>query len=170
VKKDISIVISGEAGQGIRTVELLIMKALKNSGYNVFSTSELMSRVRGGNNTTEIRVSNKDMLAFVDKIDILLVLSKDALKRIENRITKNTVIIGEDNFIEEKYKTGQYKIKEVPLSSLANEIGGLIYSNVLVFGLLAGIFNINSGLLQEYITKHFSTKGKEITRCLLPQV
>jgi 2-oxoglutarate ferredoxin oxidoreductase subunit alpha len=162
VKKDISIVISGEAGQGIRTVELLIMKALKNSGYNVFSTSELMSRVRGGNNTTEIRVSNKDMLAFVDKIDILLVLSKDALKRIEHRITKNTVIIGEDNFIEEKYKTGQYKIKEVPLSSLANEIGGLIYSNVLVFGLLAGIFNINSGLLQEYITKHFSTKGKEI--------
>lgn len=162
MKKDISIVISGEAGQGIRTVELLIIRALKNSGYNVFSTSELMSRVRGGNNTTEIRVSNKDMQAFVDKIDILIVLSKDALKRIENRLTKDTIIIGEDSFIEGKYKNGQYKIKEVSLSSLAKEIGGLIYSNVLTFGLLAGIFKINSGLLNEYITKYFSTKGKDI--------
>ena len=162
MKKDISIVLSGEAGQGIRTVELLIIKALKNSGYNVFSTSEFMSRVRGGNNTTEIRVSNKNIQAFVDKIDILIVLSKDAIKRIENRLTKNTIIIGEDSFIEEKYKNGQYKIKDVALRSLSKEIGGLIYSNVLIFGLLAGIFNINLGLLKDYIIKHFSAKGKDI--------
>jgi len=162
MKKDISIVLSGEAGQGIRTVELLIIKALKNLGYNVFSTSEFMSRVRGGNNTTEIRVSNKNIQAFVDKIDILIVFSKDGLKRIDNRISKNTIIIGEDDFIEEKYKNGQYKIKEVAISSLAKEVGGLIYSNVLTFGLLAGIFNINPGLLKTSITKHFSTKGKDI--------
>ena len=72
MKNDVSIVISGEAGQGIRTVELLIIKTLKNSGYNVFSTTEFMSRVRGGNNTTEIRVSNKSVQAFVNKIDILI--------------------------------------------------------------------------------------------------
>ncbi|NQU81054.1 MAG: 2-oxoacid:acceptor oxidoreductase family protein, partial [Bacteroidetes bacterium] len=110
MKNDISIVLSGEAGQGIKTVELLIIRALKNSGYNIFSTSELMSRVRGGNNTTEIRVSNKKIVAYVDKIDILIVLSKNAVFRIENRLTKDTIIIGQDSFIEEKYKNGQYII------------------------------------------------------------
>jgi 2-oxoglutarate ferredoxin oxidoreductase subunit alpha len=163
MKNDISIVLSGEAGQGIRTVELLTIRALKNSGYNVFSTTELMSRVRGGNNTTEIRISNKNILAFVDKINILIVLSKDAFVRIENRISKDTVIIGEDSFIEEKYKNGEYNIKEVAISSLAKEVGGLIYSNIITFGLLAGIFNINLNLITEYITQQFSTKGKEIT-------
>ena len=163
MKNDISIVLSGEAGQGIKTVELLIIRALKNSGYNIFSTSELMSRVRGGNNTTEIRVSNKRIVAYVDKIDILIVLSKNAVFRIENRLTKDTIIIGQDSFIEEKYKNGQYKIKDVPLSSLAKEVGGLIYSNVIIYGLLAGIFDININLIKEYIIKHFSTKGKEIT-------
>lgn len=163
MKNDISIVLSGEAGQGIKTVELLIIRALKNSGYNIFSTSELMSRVRGGNNTTEIRVSNKRIEAYVDKIDILIVLSKNAVFRIENRLTKDTILIGQDSFIEEKYKNGQYKIKDVALSSLAKEVGGLIYSNIIIYGLLAGIFDINLNLIKEYITKYFSTKGNEIT-------
>ena len=163
MKNDISIVLSGEAGQGIRTVELLLIRTLKNSGYNVFSTSELMSRVRGGNNTTEIRVSNKRIVAYVDKIDILIVLSKKAIFRIENRLSKDTIIIGQDSYIEEKYKNGQYKIKDVAISSLAKEVGGLIYSNIIIYGLLAGIFDINFNLIKEYITKYFSTKGKEIT-------
>ncbi|MBE9510359.1 MAG: 2-oxoacid:acceptor oxidoreductase subunit alpha [Bacteroidetes bacterium] len=163
MKNDISIVLSGEAGQGIRTVELLIIRALKNSGYNVFSTAELMSRVRGGNNTTEIRVSNEKIEAYVNEIDILIVLSKNAIFRIENRLTKDTIIIGQDNFIEEKYKNGQYIIKYIELSSLAKEVGGLIYSNVIIYGLLAGIFDVNINLLKESITKYFSTKGKEIT-------
>lgn len=163
MKNDISIVLSGEAGQGIKTVELLIIRALKNSGYNVFSTTELMSRVRGGNNTTEIRVSNERIEAFVDKIDILIVLSKNAFFRIENRLTKDTIIIGQDSFIEEKYKNGQYKIKYIALSSLAKEVGGSIYSNVIIYGLLGGIFDINLNLIKKSITKYFSTKGKEIT-------
>lgn len=163
MKNDISIVLSGEAGQGIKTVELLIIRALKNSGYNVFSTTELMSRVRGGNNTTEIRVSNERIEAFVDKIDILIVLSKNAFFRIENRLTKDTIIIGQDSIIEEKYKNGRYKIKYIALSSLAKEVGGLIYSNVIIYGLLGGIFDINLNLIKESITKYFSNKGKEIT-------
>ena len=162
MKNDISIVLSGEAGQGIRTVELLMIRALKNSGYNVFSTTELMSRVRGGNNTTEIRVSDKRIQAYVDKIDILIVLSKNAISRIESRLSENTIIIGENTFIEDKYKNGQYKIKNVPLSSLAKEVGGLIYSNVIIFGLLSGIFDINLNLIKEYISEQFYAKGGEI--------
>ena len=53
-RKDVSIVLCGEAGQGIQTVETILVKAIKKSGYNVFSTKEYMSRVRGGENSTEI--------------------------------------------------------------------------------------------------------------------
>jgi len=163
MKNDISIVLSGEAGQGIRTVELLLMRTLKNSGYNVFSTTELMSRVRGGNNTTEIRVSNKRIEAFIDRIDILIVLSKNAIYRIEDRLTKDTIIIGQDSFIEEIYKNDQYRIMDVPISSLAKDVGNLIYSNVITYGILTGIFDIDINLIKEYIINQFSTKGKEIT-------
>ena len=116
MKNDYSIVLSGEAGQGIRTVELLSIKALKNSGYNVFSTTEFMSRVRGGNNTTEIRISDKEVQSFIDRIDILIVLNKNSIYRLENRLTKDTLIIGQDSFIDDKYKNGQYKILNIAIS------------------------------------------------------
>jgi 2-oxoglutarate ferredoxin oxidoreductase subunit alpha len=47
-KDDISIVLCGEAGQGIQTIEYVLTHLLKLSGYNVFATKEYMSRIREG--------------------------------------------------------------------------------------------------------------------------
>ena len=86
IKDNVSIVLCGEAGMGIQTVESILTKLLKLSGYNVFATKEYMSRVRGGANSTEIRISSKRVNAFVDKIDILIPLNEGAIDRIKNRI------------------------------------------------------------------------------------
>ena len=69
LKDDVSIVLCGEAGQGIQTVERFLTRVLKFDGFNVFATKEYMSRVRGGLNSTEIRVSSKNIKSFVSKID-----------------------------------------------------------------------------------------------------
>nr|WP_281355228.1 2-oxoacid:acceptor oxidoreductase family protein [Anaerotalea alkaliphila] len=49
---------SGEAGQGVQTIEAFLMEAISHR-YHVFSTKEVMSRVRGGNNSVEIRISGE---------------------------------------------------------------------------------------------------------------
>ena len=41
-----------------------------------------MSRVRGGENSTEIRVSSTRVISYVDRIDILLSLSKGAVPHL----------------------------------------------------------------------------------------
>ena len=56
VKDDVSIVLGGEAGQGIQSMEHVLIHVLKRAGYHVFGTQEYMSRIRGGSNSTEIRV------------------------------------------------------------------------------------------------------------------
>ena len=43
----ISIVLCGQAGQGIQTVEHLLTRIFMLSNYNVFATKEYMSRIRG---------------------------------------------------------------------------------------------------------------------------
>ena len=52
-----------------------------------------MSRVRGGNNSTEIRISSWPIRAFVDRIDILMPLSPGIRDNILRRISEETVII-----------------------------------------------------------------------------
>ncbi|MHA2341958.1 MAG: 2-oxoacid:acceptor oxidoreductase family protein [Candidatus Hodarchaeales archaeon] len=135
--KDVSIVLCGEAGQGIATVEQLVTGMLKLSGYHVYSTSEFMSRIRGGTNSTLIRVSeNKSRTAFLDRIDILFPLSLSALNHLKGRISPDTVIIGEEGNINENYCPNKSNVIKVDFSTLADEIGGKIYTNILAIGIL----------------------------------
>ena len=98
-KDNISLVLCGAAGQGIQTVEELLTKTLKKSGYYVFATREYMSRVRGGVNSTAIRISSKSVRAFSEKIDFLFPLNEKAIPHLKKGLTSESVIIGEKDFI-----------------------------------------------------------------------
>ena len=80
--KDVSIVLCGQAGQGVQTVEYLLTRILKLAGYHVFATKEYMSRVRGGANSTTIRVSGQRVSALVSRMDILVALNEDAVAHV----------------------------------------------------------------------------------------
>ena len=46
-----------------------------------------MSRVRGGENSTEIRVSSKRVISYVNRIDIFLALSEGAVPHLRKSYT-----------------------------------------------------------------------------------
>ena len=135
---DLSIVLSGEAGQGLKTLELIFAKIVKSNGLHVFTYTEFMSRIRGGNNTTEIRVSPRPCSAFVDRIDIAVSFQKQGLKRIANRISADTVVIGERETLDETFTHGA-SVNEVALSSLAKESGGAFMLNTVAMGMLSAL-------------------------------
>ena len=157
LSNDVSIVLCGEAGQGIQTVEYILTRLLKLAGYNVFATKEYMSRIRGGSNSTEIRISSKRVSAFTDKIDILIPLSKEAIQRVERRISPETIIIGE------KEKLGnKHEIIDIPFSQIASELGGRIYANIIAVGLISGLFKVEPEVAENYIQQFFSSKGGKV--------
>ena len=162
-RKDVSIVLCGEAGQGIQTVETILVKAIKKSGYNVFSTKEYMSRVRGGENSTEIRVSSNRVYSYVDRIDILLALSEGAIPHLENRITSNTLIMGDEKHLKSFFQDG-YDLINIKLLEMAIEMGGAIFSNVITAGIIACILNVPKSVFESCIEEIFSRKGEEIVR------
>ena len=160
-QEDVSIVICGEAGQGIQTVESILIQAVKFGGYNVCSTKEYMSRVRGGENSTEIRVSSKRVNAYVNRIDILVAISKGAIDHLKERISENTIIIGDEGtlkFIENE------NIIKIPFLKTAKEIGGPIYANVIAAGVISRILNIDKSIFDECLTGMFTRKGEKILK------
>lgn len=156
--KDVSIVLCGEAGQGIQTVEKILASILKSSGYYIFSTKEFMSRIRGGSNSTEIRVSDKPVNSFVEKIDILIPLDSKAVDHVKWRISKNTVILGKKEFIEGKSE----KTFEVPFTELAKESGNKLYANTVTVGHLSGMLGVDFSITKDFIKDFFKKKDKEI--------
>ena len=161
--KDVSIVLCGEAGQGIATVEQLVTGMLKLSGYHVYSTSEFMSRIRGGTNSTLIRISEKkSRSAFIDRIDILFPLSLGALSHLKERISPDTIIIGEEGNINENYCPNERNVIKVDFTTMAKEIGGKIYTNIIAVGIVLSLFRVNDEMSSNYLKRRFSSKGDTI--------
>lgn len=160
--KDISIVLCGQAGQGIQTVEFLLTRILKLTGYNVFATKEYMSRVRGGANSTQIRVSSDRVSAVVDRIDLLIALNKGAIQHVQTRMSPKTLVLGEKDVIGDDINRGQYRFFDMPFTSIATEIGNKIYSNVVAVGALAGLLGVELERASEFVVGYFGSKSQDV--------
>jgi 2-oxoglutarate ferredoxin oxidoreductase subunit alpha len=163
-KKDVSIVLCGQAGQGIQTVERILVRLLKLSGFHVFATKEYMSRVRGGSNSTEIRVASSRVSALVDRMDILIPFNKGALKHVERRISQNSFILGDEEIISKDCQLDGGQCIPVPLSKIASDIGGKIYVNIIAAGMVLGLFQVEQDIFTNFIKEYFSIKGDDIVK------
>jgi Pyruvate/2-oxoacid:ferredoxin oxidoreductase gamma subunit len=61
---EITVKITGEAGQGMQTVGFNLCKLFTRAGLYVFANQDYMSRIRGGNNFFQLRVSKVSGLYF----------------------------------------------------------------------------------------------------------
>lgn len=159
---DYSIVLCGQAGQGIQTVEFLLTKIFKGASLNVFATKEYMSRVRGGINSTEIRVGTVPVKAFVNRIDVLVALDKGAIEHLEKRISSDTVIFAEANFLPKGFSHSVERIIDVSFSNLVADIGGKLYSNSIAVGMVTSLFGIDLQIVEEQLKQFFGKKGQDI--------
>ncbi len=160
-RDDISVVLCGEAGQGIQTVEQVLTRCLKLSGFHVFATKEYMSRIRGGSNSTEIRISSRRVSASVDRMDILIPFHKGALEHVKKRISPQTLILGDREFLFEGSPASKDMI-DIPFSQMAADTGGRIYVNIIAAGVILGIFRVDTEILAPFIRDFFSRKEANI--------
>lgn len=161
--KDLTIVLSGQAGQGLMTIEKLLAHVVKDK-YFLFSSPEFMSRVRGGNNSIELVIASEPVMAWRHKIDILVILGNNGLSRMKTRLKKNTLIISESQLLSTKDKEG-LSVVEFDISGMAKEAGSPLYKNTVVFGLIAKLLNLDNDSCHESIkSKFFKLKTDIISK------
>lgn len=154
----LSLVLGGEAGQGIQFIETILKTLIKRSGYYVFATKEYMSRIRGGINTTEIRISKSNLFSHVDTIDILVPLKQGVIPHLGTRITDKTVILGDASNIKVN------KITDIPFNEIASDYGNRIYANSVALGAISALLHLDEDILFSLIEKKFALKGSEIAK------
>ncbi|HNY79146.1 MAG: 2-oxoacid:acceptor oxidoreductase subunit alpha [Sedimentisphaerales bacterium] len=160
-KHDVSVVLCGQAGQGVQTVEHLVTRILKAAGYHVFATKEYMSRVRGGANSTTIRVCGRRVAAPVSRMDILVPLNKGAVAHVAERLSPETVLVGEREVVGDDDVESQ-RFLAVPFTQIASDIGGKIYSNVVAVGAIAGLLGLDLDAVVAYVRRFFAKKTDDI--------
>ena len=160
VNGDLSIVLCGQAGAGIQTVEQLLVRVLQRWGYHVFATKEYMSRVRGGSNSTTIRVGSTPVRAVVDRIDVLIPLNKGVISHVEHRITAETVILCEKDNLDVNVPNVEHI--DVPFTQIAEDVGNKLFSNTVAVGLVGAMLSVDLSLMTDFVRARFAGKDETL--------
>ena len=152
---DINIRIAGEAGQGVASVGTIILESLCDAGFNVFSTQSYMSRIRGGLNWSDIRVSDFELFGPRAMADILVALTPEALDVLRTEIASGGVILYDGE------STGE--IIGIPFSKIAKEkAGNVLMANAVAAGAVFGVLGGSIDGLCDFLRRPFNKKESEV--------
>jgi 2-oxoglutarate ferredoxin oxidoreductase subunit alpha len=154
-----NIVLGGQAGQGVNTVENIIIRMFKLSGYHIYATKEYMSRVRGGVNTITISVGSAPIRSYRQQIDLLIPFTAGVVDWVAPRVTGDTLLLGSDEFL-----AGSSPSKHIfPLEwdeEIRKEVKGQL--NTLCAGMVAALFDIEREMLVDLVTEAFADKPQAV--------
>lgn len=156
---EISIVLAGAAGKGVQTVEGILLSVLKSEGYAVFASKEYMSRVRGGSNSTEIRIGTSKPRAYTRSMDICFPFDKAAFEHLRWRMTPETLILADERLVASGM---DHSIVHAPISSIATELGNPLLENTVAAGVVLGILGADISGLGIYLQARFASKGEKV--------
>ncbi len=143
--KEISILIGGKAGDGIRQAGHLIARLLNRIGYRIFFYDDYPSLIRGGHNFSIIRASVKPIAAHKDTVDVIVALNQDAVENHKHRLNTGGIIL----YDSDKSDAEGLGIKFMDIVKAFD--GKPIMRNTAAIGALTGILNIEWSVLESVI-------------------
>lgn len=159
---EINFMVGGEAGQGVQTIGFILAKTLARAGLCVFADQDYESRVRGGHNFYRIRAATDEILAFSERLDILIAVDQNTADLHYEELKEDGLAI----FDPEKFKLdGKYsKSLGVPMEKLALEkAANKLMANSVAVGAAMALGGYEFSLIEPVLKEQFAHLGKVIT-------
>ncbi|MGD9335578.1 MAG: 2-oxoacid:acceptor oxidoreductase subunit alpha, partial [Desulfobacterales bacterium] len=150
--EEISILIGGKAGDGIRQGGQTLARLLNRMGFRIFFYDDYPSLIRGGHNFSIIRASKKKILAHKETVDLIVALNQDAVEKHKHRLNPNGIILYDSKKVEAQ-GVG------IDFMGVVKEMEGTpIMRNTAALGALAKVLNIGWEMLERVITDTIEKK------------
>lgn len=158
---DYSILIGGQAGQGLQTISGVLARLFTRQGLHAFTHQDYMSRIRGGHNFNQVRFSDRPVSASRRRIDIIIALDRATADLHQGDLGEAGIVIYDGETIGHQY--GEAGFLEVPLRRLAKEATGVrVVENTVAIGAVLGVLGMETGPLEELLAETFRRKGDEV--------
>jgi 2-oxoglutarate ferredoxin oxidoreductase subunit alpha len=160
---DITIRLSGDAGQGLESSGAGFCLAAARAGLHVLGTPDYRSRVRGGNNFFQVRLGNSPVDCQPQHVNILLALTPDAVTDHADAIMDGGFVLApaEIEIDDSVLLPRNITLIQPPLVELAKEQGDKMMANTGALGALAALIGFPLQAIQDVIEKNFARKGVE---------
>jgi 2-oxoglutarate ferredoxin oxidoreductase subunit alpha len=165
-KNSVNIKLGGEAGQGVESSGMGFARAIARAGLHIFGVQDYMSRIRGGHNWYQVRVSERPLYAHEPKIQLLLAFDERTVREHLDEVVEGGAVIYDEGLKvdEDEIKSKGVIPMPMPLLKLAEELGGSkLMLNTAAVAAAAGILEFDLSYPESVIRDSFGRrKGSEI--------
>mgnify|MGYP001553696435 CR=1 FL=1 len=152
---NLNIAIAGAAGEGVQTIGDVFAETIMAHGYAIFAWQEFESRIRGGQNSYWIQISQEPHNAPHMSADVLLALNKGAVNKYEPQIKEGGILVAQ--------QSSRQTMITIPFSEIAQkELGNKIYTNTIAIGALVAAIGMELAVLHQVLAQKFHHKGDNV--------
>ena len=155
--QDISLVVGGQAGDGLMRAAELIGKMFNRLGLYAFVINDYGSLIRGGHNFCKIRASSRQVWLNRESVELIAAINQETITRHENELTKGGRVLHDSDVA--KYD-GSRESLPIPLTTMVKQVGGVpIMKNSAMIGAIAHLYGIPLELVNEIFTWAYGGKA-----------
>ena len=155
---DVSVMIGGQGGDGTLTVSDLLGRYFRKRGLYVYTSRNVLSRIRGGHADASVRGCRDPIAAVKSNVDVLVAFDEQAIEIGCSELAPHGYIL---------YDSTSFK-SEVPNASgfpFATLVGGAlgqpIFKNTAAYGALSVVFGFDPVETRAVIEERFKRRGGE---------
>lgn len=154
---DISLIVGGEAGQGIQTVGRLVAETGRKAGLHVFAINDFESRIRGGHSFIQIRISDRPVRAPYHRIHLLVCLDKNTFEIHRDKLDADGMILAQSDL-----EISDRNVLSVDFNKMAETAGSKATANTVAAGACLALLGAPDDLLTAAVNGHFQSMSQEL--------
>ena len=152
----------GEAGQGVETTGRAFARSAVRAGLHVFGYQDYHSRIRGGHNYYQIRVSEREVYSHNEQVHVLLPFTQVAINEHLSEVVPGGAVVFDPTLgiAEGEIAAAGAKPMPVPLQQIALAEGGdVVMANTAATGAAAGLVGLDLEVVSGVVRDSFGKKG-----------
>jgi 2-oxoglutarate ferredoxin oxidoreductase subunit alpha len=153
---DITLIIGGEAGQGIVTVGELVTATCRNAGFHLFANNEFESRIRGGHSFFQVRIGDHPVEAPCNKVHLIVALDARTPEIHKENLAEGGMILSGATL-----DNGASPSLVIPFEDMARKAGNKITANTVAAGACLGLLGAPIEKFKAVLSAQFKEKGEE---------
>jgi len=161
----VSIIIGGEAGQGISRSGMLLGKALMRAGFHCFGEIDYPSLIRGGHNFYKVRASSREVHSPTPHTDLVVALNEETVSLHLDKVNMGGGVVVDEKYGLDPGETGRDDVTfyTVPMTEIVKELEGpAIMRNTVALGAVAALIGLGTETLKEVVAETFEGRPKII--------
>jgi 2-oxoglutarate/2-oxoacid ferredoxin oxidoreductase subunit alpha len=153
---DVSVMIGGQGGDGTLTVSDLLGRYFRKRGLYVYTSRNVLSRIRGGHADASVRASRDPIAAVKAHVDTLVAFDQEAIDLGRPELAPHGFILYDST----SFRSDLPDAVGFPFATLVGgPLGQPIFKNTAAYGALSVLFGFDPAKTREVIDERFRRRG-----------